>query len=80
MQDALVWNIMYTVRGRRAIFGAVNLWCSLYNIDVKINRIGTALCSALLQKVLVCSLAMSYSLPLVAPRLCSGVRHNLALS
>ncbi|EIE23049.1 hypothetical protein COCSUDRAFT_63431 [Coccomyxa subellipsoidea C-169] len=37
--DALVWNIMYTVRGRRAIFGAVNLWCSLNNIDVKINRI-----------------------------------------
>ena len=31
---------MYTVRGRRAIFGAVNLWCSLNNIDVKINRIG----------------------------------------
>lgn len=42
VQDALVWNAMYIVRGRKAIFGAVNLWCYFNHIDVKINRIGVA--------------------------------------
>lgn len=39
-QDAVVWNAMYVVRGRQAIFGAVNLWCSMNKIEVKINRMG----------------------------------------
>jgi hypothetical protein len=39
-QDAVVWNAMYIVRGRAAIFGAINLWCSLNRISVKINRLG----------------------------------------
>ncbi len=45
MQDALVWNALYIVKGRKAIFGAVNLWCYFNHIDVKINRIGVA-CSS----------------------------------
>lgn len=40
LQDALVWNILYTVKGRRAIFGAINLWVSLNHVNVKISRIG----------------------------------------
>ena len=39
-QDAVVWNSMYIVKGRQAIFGAVNLWCSMNKIEVKINRMG----------------------------------------
>lgn len=35
-----MWNAMYIVEGREAIFGAVNLWCSINDITVKINRIG----------------------------------------
>ena len=35
-----MWNAMYVVRGRQAIFGAVNLWCSMNKIEVKINRMG----------------------------------------
>ncbi|CAL8465499.1 g5035 [Coccomyxa elongata] len=38
-EDALVWNALYIVRGRKAIFGAVNLWCYFNHINVKINRI-----------------------------------------
>ena len=35
-----MWNALYTVRGRNAIFGAFNLWCALNHVTVKINRIG----------------------------------------
>ena len=40
VQDALLWNATYIVRGRQAIFGAFQLWCALNHIEVKINRIG----------------------------------------
>ena len=40
MQDAVVWNVLYVVRGRDAIFGAFNLWCALNHVTVKITRIG----------------------------------------
>ena len=40
VQDAVVWNATYIVRGRQAIFGAFQLWCALNHIEVKINRIG----------------------------------------
>ena len=40
MQDAVVWNALYTVRSRDAIFGAFNLWCALNHVTVKITRIG----------------------------------------
>ena len=39
LQDAVVWNLAYTVTGRRAIFGVFNLWCTLNHVNVKINRI-----------------------------------------
>ena len=35
-----MWNALYVVKGRQAIFGAVNLWCSMNKIEVKINRMG----------------------------------------
>ena len=38
-QDAVVWNLAYTVTGKRAIFGVFNLWCTLNHVNVKINRI-----------------------------------------
>lgn len=40
LQDAVVWNALYTVRGRNAIFGAFNLWCALNHVTAKITRIG----------------------------------------
>ncbi|CAK0786568.1 hypothetical protein CVIRNUC_009781 [Coccomyxa viridis] len=38
-EDAVVWNLAYTVTGKRAIFGVFNLWCTLNHVNVKINRI-----------------------------------------
>ncbi len=43
VQDAVVWNATYIVRGRQAIFGAFQLWCALNHIEIKINRIGESL-------------------------------------
>ena len=34
-----MWNLAYTVTGKRAIFGVFNLWCTLNHVNVKINRI-----------------------------------------
>ena len=45
-----MWNLAYTVTGKRAIFGVFNLWCTLNHVNVKINRICEPLSGPLSQQ------------------------------